>query len=83
MSTTVPSALLEEVALIACGRREGKTRSCPSCERKAPGLVNIARTGALDALAAAICGDNIGACRDCRTKAETIIDEAARVLCAA
>ncbi|MEU1355344.1 hypothetical protein ABZ410_15795 [Streptomyces cinnamoneus] len=75
--------LLGKVALIACGRREGKTRSCPSCEHKAPALLNIARTGAADALAAAICGDNKGACRDCRAKAETILDETLRASCAA
>ncbi|WP_031102370.1 hypothetical protein [Streptomyces sp. NRRL S-146] len=74
MSTpTTPSAeLLREVALIACGRREGKTRSCRSCARKAPGLLSIATTGALDALAAAICGSLSSACQDCRSKAETI-----------
>ncbi|MGA5134403.1 hypothetical protein ACPCTO_31880 [Streptomyces olivoreticuli] len=82
-ATTEPSAkLLGEVALIACGRREGKTRSCPSCERKAPALLNIACTGAVDALAAAICGDSKGACRDCHAKAETIITEKVRPLCA-
>ncbi|MFF8657535.1 hypothetical protein [Streptomyces huasconensis] len=83
MSTIDLTVLLAEVALIACGRREGKTHSCPSCERKAPGLLNIARTGALDALAAAICGDNNGACKDCHTKAETIIDETVSRSCAA
>ncbi|MEU5431096.1 hypothetical protein AB0H73_36580, partial [Streptomyces olivoreticuli] len=77
-----PSAkLLGEVALIACGRREGKTRSCPSCERKAPALLNIACTGAVDALAAAICGDNKSACRDCHAKAKTIIAEQVRTPC--
>ncbi|WP_413100870.1 hypothetical protein [Streptomyces sp. Inha503] len=76
MTTTESSAnLLREVALIACGRREGKTGSCASCARKAPALLNIASTGALDALAAAICGNHGGACQDCHTKAETIINE--------
>ncbi|WP_030780801.1 hypothetical protein [Streptomyces sp. NRRL S-920] len=83
MSTANPSALLQEVALIACGRRDGKTHSCPSCASKAPGLLNIARTGALDALAAAICGDNLGACHDCRAKARTIINETVNTSCAA
>ncbi|MFJ9416686.1 hypothetical protein ACIRPT_21190 [Streptomyces sp. NPDC101227] len=82
--TTDPSAeLLREVALIACGRREGKTHSCPSCARKAPALLNIAVTGALDALAAAICGSHNSACQDCRSKAETIIHETSETLCAA
>ncbi|GHG80518.1 hypothetical protein [Streptomyces griseocarneus] len=75
-ATTEPSAkLLGEVALIACGRREGKIRSCPSCESQAPALLNIARTGPTDALAAAICGDNKGACRACQAKAEMILAE--------
>ena len=81
--TTPPAELLREVALIACGRREGKTRSCLSCSRKAPGLLNIAATGALDALAAAICGNLSSACRDCRRKAETIINETLDAPCIA
>ncbi|MGI5337711.1 hypothetical protein ACQEVS_10080 [Streptomyces sp. CA-181903] len=77
-ATTEPSAkLLGEVALIACGRRKGKIRSCPSCESKAPTLLNIARTGAIDALAAAICGGTKAACRDCHDKAQIILDETA------
>lgn len=36
--------------------------------------MNIAFTGAVDALAAAICGRR-GACQDCRDKAETIMNE--------
>ncbi|WP_435244267.1 hypothetical protein [Streptomyces sioyaensis] len=81
---TKPSAeLLREVALIACGRREGKTRSCHSCARKAPGLLNVAATGALDALAAAICGNLSSACQDCRSKAERIINETLDAPCAA
>ncbi|KAB7835793.1 hypothetical protein [Streptomyces mobaraensis] len=75
-AATDPSAqVLGEVALIACGRRKGKTRSCSSCERKAPILLSIARTGAVDALATAICGGNEGACRDCHDKARMILDE--------
>ncbi|GGW94956.1 hypothetical protein [Streptomyces noursei] len=75
--------LLREVALIACGRREGKTRSCRSCARKAPGLLNIATTGALDTLAAAICGNLSSACQDCRSKAAVIISETSDAPCAA
>ncbi|WP_328333401.1 hypothetical protein [Streptomyces sp. NBC_00455] len=82
MNTTEPSAnLLRQVALTACGRRPGKTQSCESCARKAPALLNIASTGAADALAAAICGSQGGACADCHSKAEAIINETAETLC--
>ncbi|AKN68729.1 hypothetical protein QR97_01940 [Streptomyces sp. PBH53] len=81
MSTTESSAkLLRDIALIACGRRAGKTIACPSCARKAPALLTIASTGALDALTAAICGHG-GTCQDCGAKAETIINHAAGVPC--
>ncbi|MFG2141878.1 hypothetical protein [Streptomyces sp. NPDC048650] len=85
MSTTIAESvkLLDKVALIACGRRAGKTASCAACARKAPALLNIAATGALDALAAAICGSHSSACQDCHTKAETIIDETVEVPCVA
>ncbi|MGG7574136.1 hypothetical protein [Streptomyces sirii] len=84
MSTTteVSAKLLGSVALIACGRRAGKTASCAACARKAPTLLNIASTGALDALAAAICGSHSSACQDCHTKAETIINETVEERCA-
>ncbi|MFI1201657.1 hypothetical protein ACH4VR_19760 [Streptomyces sp. NPDC020883] len=72
--------LLREVALIACGRREGKTRSCSACAQNAPALLTIAATGARDALAAAICGGSRGACQDCHAKAETIIDTTVETL---
>ncbi|MFG2865501.1 hypothetical protein [Streptomyces sioyaensis] len=80
--TNTSAELVREVALIACGRREGKTLSCRSCAGKAPGLLNIAITGALDALAAAICGNLSSACQDCRSKAETIINETLDAPCA-
>lgn len=83
-TTTEPSTtLLGRVALIACGRTAGKTAACEACVRKAPALLNIASTGALDALAATICGGLNGACQDCHTKAETIINETMEVPCAA
>jgi hypothetical protein len=83
MSSTaeLPASLLQEIALIACGREEDKTRSCDACALKAPGLLRIASTGALDALAAAICGVHRGACRDCHGKAETIILETVGTPC--
>ncbi|WP_370418975.1 hypothetical protein AB8O64_10995 [Streptomyces sp. QH1-20] len=71
-----PSAnLLGAIALIACGRHEGKTRSCKSCAHKAPSLFNIASRGTFDALASAICGLTSTACQDCRSKAAEIITE--------
>lgn len=68
------SALEQRIALIACGQRPGKTQPCDSCRRKGSGLLNIASTGAADAVAAAICGTGKGpACHDCKDKAAEII----------
>lgn len=74
--TTAPdtTALEQLIALIACGQREGKTKSCDRCRRKGVVLLNIASTGAADAVAAAICGTGKGpACHDCQVKAVEII----------
>ncbi|MEW1695154.1 hypothetical protein ACIQCR_31645 [Streptomyces sp. NPDC093249] len=78
MNTTAePSApLLGTIALIACGQREGKTRSCRSCARKARTLLDIATTGSPGTLAAAICGPTSSGCRECQEKAVAIIAEA-------
>ncbi|GHA43621.1 hypothetical protein GCM10010329_78160 [Streptomyces spiroverticillatus] len=73
--------LLQQIALIACGQRENKTHSCAACASKAPALLRIASTGALNALAAAICGAHHSACQDCRHKARTIIDETMETPC--
>ncbi|MFG2795786.1 hypothetical protein [Streptomyces pseudovenezuelae] len=79
MSTTLTpvrdtSALEQRVALIACGQRPGKTQACATHRGKGAALLNIASTGAADALAAAICGTGKGpACHDCKDKAAEII----------
>ncbi|WP_409473511.1 hypothetical protein [Streptomyces sp. HC307] len=62
----------QRVALIACGTREDKTQACDSHRKKGAAFVDIASTGAVDALAAAICGSNQG-CRKCTGKAVEII----------
>ncbi|MCX4677653.1 hypothetical protein OG413_20490 [Streptomyces sp. NBC_01433] len=83
MTTTEPvTTLLAKIALIACGCREGKTQGCVSCARKAPMLLDIASAGALDALTAAICGGYGSTCQECRSKAETIINETMEMPCA-
>ncbi|WP_435058618.1 hypothetical protein [Streptomyces sp. bgisy060] len=69
------TTVLGRIALTACGRRDGKTRSCHSCARKAPHLLDLATAGSLEALAAAICGPANRACRECRDKAAQIIAE--------
>ncbi|MFI1532093.1 hypothetical protein [Streptomyces griseus] len=89
MSTTAPShpaapdtepsegsggKLGAELSLIACGVRKGKTRACARHARQGITLIRIAASGALDALAAAICGsDRTGACTACKSKAEQIL----------
>ncbi|MEE1764380.1 hypothetical protein [Streptomyces sp. SP18BB07] len=68
------SALEQRIALIACGQRPGKTQPCDSCRRKGAGLLNVAATGAADAVAAAICGTGKGpACHGCKDKAAEIV----------
>ncbi|OEJ21075.1 hypothetical protein [Streptomyces subrutilus] len=62
------------IALIACGERPGKTAPCDSCVKKGDVLHRIACSGALDALAAAVCHSlRGGACSECTTKAERIL----------
>lgn len=66
--------LERRIALIACGEREGKTKACDSCSRKGSSLLNIASTGATDAVSATICGTGKGpTCTDCRDKALEIV----------
>ncbi|MGW0032998.1 hypothetical protein ACWDXD_24675 [Streptomyces sp. NPDC003314] len=79
MTTTLTPApeagtLEQRIALIACGQRPGKTKACDSCTRKGPGLLNIASTGAVDAVAAAICGTGKApTCVPCGDKAVEIV----------
>ncbi|WP_328491270.1 hypothetical protein [Streptomyces zaomyceticus] len=79
MSTTLTpmldtAALEERIALVACGERPGKTQGCDSCRRKGAILLNIASTGAAEAVAATICGTgNRPGCYDCRDKSVKIV----------
>ncbi|MFD7505425.1 hypothetical protein [Streptomyces sp. NPDC059850] len=66
--------LEQRMALVACGVRDGKTQACDSHQRKGPVLLRIASTGAVDALAMAICGsEHRGWCTACVEKATEII----------
>ncbi|GAA2439533.1 hypothetical protein [Streptomyces glaucus] len=71
------AALEQRLALIACGEnsRPGKTRACDSHRRKGAALLRITATGAVDALAAAICGPghNHRACTSCMEKAVKMV----------
>ncbi|MFD5856082.1 hypothetical protein [Streptomyces chartreusis] len=71
-------ALEQRLALVACGEhtRPGKTRACYSCRKKGGTLLRITSTGAVDALAAAICGTGdrrVRTCNPCRQKAVQMI----------
>ncbi|MGW4086931.1 hypothetical protein ACWEGS_28265 [Streptomyces sp. NPDC004822] len=71
-------ALEQRLALVACGEntRPGKTQACDSCRSKGPRLLNIASTGAVDALAVAICGTRdtrYRTCDSCEQKAIRMI----------
>ncbi|MDX2554746.1 hypothetical protein [Streptomyces stelliscabiei] len=76
---TAPAAdefaeLERRMSLVACGVRDGKTRACDSHQRKGPVLLRIASTGAVDALAMAICGsEHRRSCTACVEKATEII----------
>ncbi|MBK3639497.1 hypothetical protein [Streptomyces sp. MBT33] len=66
--------LEQRMSLVACGAREGKTQACDSHQRKGPVLLRIASTGAVDALAVAICGsERPRSCTACVEKASEII----------
>jgi hypothetical protein len=70
--------LAQRLALVACGEnsRPGKTRACVSCRKKADALLAITATGAVDALATAICGTKsprYKACDSCKDKADRMI----------
>lgn len=71
--------LEEQVARLACG----PLGPCSDHRQKAAGLLQIAHTRALDALAAAIC-NAVGrrACPHCTVKAEKILDLTAMTLTA-
>ncbi|MFF7169698.1 hypothetical protein [Streptomyces pseudovenezuelae] len=76
---TTPAAdefaeLEQRMSLVACGTHEGKTQACDSHQRKGPVLLRIASTGAVDALAMAICAsEHPRSCTACVEKATEII----------
>ncbi|MEU1221348.1 hypothetical protein [Streptomyces microflavus] len=79
-TTTARSELLREASLIVCGRRPGKTRSCPSCLRKADAAVRHAsgpdlNTTLVPRIADIICGSDGRPCATCWDKATTLVLE--------
>lgn len=74
MTTAVDSpdttGLEQLIALVACGRRPGKTKACDRCEKRGRALLVCASQGTVDALAATICrSDTRRACASCVEKA--------------
>ncbi|MFE2181384.1 hypothetical protein [Streptomyces sp. NPDC059455] len=63
----------QQLALIACGSRPGKTKACDCCQKKCRVLLDAASLGAVDLLAAVICGSEHNACGTCKEKAAEII----------
>ncbi|MER6230964.1 hypothetical protein ACFUC2_04815 [[Kitasatospora] papulosa] len=79
-TTTPRAAVLREAALTVCGRREGKTKACNSCLRKADAAVQLARgadvnTRLLPRIADILCGSAGQPCAACWDKATTLILE--------
>ncbi|MEV0487265.1 hypothetical protein AB0I69_42535 [Streptomyces sp. NPDC050508] len=82
MSTVTDTrpVVLREASLTICGRREGKTRACNSCLRKADAAVRMAtepslNTALLPRLADVICGSAGHPCPACWEKATTLLLE--------
>ncbi|MFF0754358.1 hypothetical protein [Streptomyces sp. NPDC004267] len=80
-ATVARAELLREASLTVCGRREGKTQSCPSCLRKADAALRLAKgpdlgTRLLPRVADIICGSDGSPCGACWDKATTLILEA-------
>ncbi|WP_433860190.1 hypothetical protein [Streptomyces kronopolitis] len=79
-ATDTRAAVLREASLTICGRREGKTKACTSCLRKADAAVRMAtrpdlNTALLPRLADVICGSAGHPCPDCWEKATTLLLE--------
>ncbi|MER5482554.1 hypothetical protein ABT024_04970 [Streptomyces sp. NPDC002812] len=77
---TSRSALLREASLTICGRREGKTKACNSCLRKADAALRVARGSECGRdlaprLADIICGSAGQPCSTCWDKATTLLLE--------
>jgi hypothetical protein len=78
--TDTRSLVLREASLTICGRREGKTRACNSCLRKADTAVRMAtepslNTALLPRFADVICGSAGHPCSACWEKATTLLLE--------
>ncbi|MEU5181115.1 hypothetical protein AB0G49_13795 [Streptomyces longwoodensis] len=79
-ATLARADVLRETALTICGRREGKTRSCNSCLRKADAVVHLAATPQLNTLlvpqiADIVCGSSGRSCVACWEKATRLLLE--------
>lgn len=79
-TTAERTELLREASLTICGRREGKTKSCASCLRKADAAIQLAKgpdlnTALVPRLAEIICGSDGQPCRTCWDKATTLVLE--------
>ncbi|MGW0757130.1 hypothetical protein ACWD1Y_11680 [Streptomyces sp. NPDC002814] len=77
-TTTERAELLREASLTVCGRREGKTKSCNSCLRKADAAVRLIKspdlnTQLLPRIADIICGSDGQPCGACWEKATALI----------
>ncbi|MBV1940853.1 hypothetical protein KUF83_30425 [Streptomyces sp. BV286] len=75
--------LLREASLTICGQREGKTRSCDSCLRKADAVVQLLNgpdlnTRLLPHVADIVCGSTGRPCSDCWEKATALMLELRR-----
>lgn len=84
MSTSTTSSgtntRLLEAALTICGRREGKTKSCNGCLRKADAALHLAaeptlNTALLPEIANIICGTADAPCASCWDRATALLLE--------
>ncbi|MEU7228881.1 hypothetical protein [Streptomyces chrestomyceticus] len=80
VATVARAELLREASLTICGRREGKTKSCTSCLRKADAAIRLTRgsdlnTALVPRIADIICGSAGYPCGDCWDKATTLVLE--------
>ncbi|MGA5411607.1 hypothetical protein ACPCSC_30670 [Streptomyces lavendulocolor] len=82
-TTTDRAELLREASLTVCGRREGKTKSCSSCLRKADAAVRLIKgpdlgTRLLPRVADIVYGSDGQPCGACWEKATALILELRR-----
>jgi hypothetical protein len=79
-ATNTRADVLQAAALTICGPREGKTRACNSCLRKADAAVRLCaspdlNTALLPRIADVLCGSAGHPCKDCWEKATTLLLE--------